>query len=54
MGASRQGEQETYPALSLAQQREQFASMHKVHDHIQIGRVLERPPEVDDKRVRDG
>ena len=54
MNVSRTCGHATYPALSLAQQREQFTSMNKVHDHIQIHCILERSPEVDDERMGYG
>ena len=36
-----------------SQKREQLTTRHKVHDHVEVGRVLEGAPEVDDERVLD-
>ena len=37
-----------------SQKSEQFASRDEIHDHIQIRRILERAPEVNNKRVLHG
>lgn len=37
-----------------AQERKQLPARHKVHHHVQVRRVLERPPQVDDERVLHG
>lgn len=39
--------------LRLAKQAEQLPSFDKVHDHVQILRVLKGPPQGDEKRVLD-
>lgn len=40
-------------ALALAQQAKQLAALDKVHDHVQILRVLKGAPERDEERVLD-
>ena len=35
------------------EQREELSAWHKVHDHVQVRRVLERAPEIDDEGVLD-
>jgi hypothetical protein len=40
-------------ALRLAQQAEQLAALNKVHDHVQVLRVLERAPQGDEEGVLD-
>ena len=42
---------ETY--VGSPQQRKEFPTRNKVHDHVQVGRVLEGAPKVDDERMLD-
>lgn len=37
--------------LTLPQQTEQLSASDKVHDHVEVLRVLERAPQVDEERV---
>lgn len=39
--------------LGFSEDREQLTAWHVIHDHVEVGVVLEGAPEVDDERVRD-
>ena len=37
--------------LRFAQQAEQLSAFHKIHHHVQVFRILERPPQRDEERM---
>lgn len=43
----------TLAHLTLTQQAEKLAAADKIHDHVQILRIFERAPQIDEKRMAD-
>ncbi len=43
--------EEAYPGS--AQECKEFSARDKVHDHVEIGSILESAPDVDDERALD-